>query len=289
MEESYEKNIRPILDYYDQLAFILKDKPISVPKIVVVGAQSSGKSSVLESLSQIELPRGEGIVTRCPIMIQLRKAKEDEYAIIGFQKDGEKAHQRVELGKIADTLSGLQTKVLASLGKDKLLTKEPIQIKVFRNNAPDLTLIDLPGITHQNEADYKEIKEIIQEYIEGNETIILLILSATEDAAANEGISLIREKDAEFGKRTIPVFSKIDWALNNSPSLLASNIESANKLGCNFPPIMVRNRTQQEIENNESYEAIRQKEENLINNAKVLKPYAKKGNQGIKGLIKLVV
>ena len=288
MEESYDKAIRPILDYYDKLAFLLKDKTVNIPKIVVVGAQSSGKSSVLESLSQIELPRGEGIVTRCPIMIQLRKAKESEYAMIGLQGESEERHQKIKLGEIAGKLSGIQKQVIENLG-DKLLSKDSIQLKVFRNNAPDLTLIDLPGITHQNESDHKVIKEIIQQYIEGDETIILLILSATEDAAANEGISLIRQKDPEFGKRTIPVFSKIDWALSNSPTLLASNIDSASKLGCNFHPLMVRNRTQQEIENNEPYEKIREKEENLINDAAVLKPYAEKGKQGIRGLIKLLV
>jgi len=46
---------------------------IELPQIVVVGAQSSGKSSVLESIVGRDfLPRGSGIVTRCPLVLQLK-------------------------------------------------------------------------------------------------------------------------------------------------------------------------------------------------------------------------
>uniref|UniRef100_A0A7N8XSA2 dynamin GTPase n=1 Tax=Mastacembelus armatus TaxID=205130 RepID=A0A7N8XSA2_9TELE len=45
---------------------------IQLPQIVVVGTQSSGKSSVLESLVGRDiLPRGTGIVTRRPLILQL--------------------------------------------------------------------------------------------------------------------------------------------------------------------------------------------------------------------------
>ena len=44
---------------------------ISVPGVVVVGAQSAGKSSVLESLSGIQLPRGATITTRVPLLLRL--------------------------------------------------------------------------------------------------------------------------------------------------------------------------------------------------------------------------
>ena len=47
---------------------------IDLPQIVVVGAQSSGKSSVLENIvGRSFLPRGSGIVTRRPLVLQLVK------------------------------------------------------------------------------------------------------------------------------------------------------------------------------------------------------------------------
>ena len=47
---------------------------IELPQIVVVGAQSAGKSSVLESIVGRDfLPRGTGIVTRCPLILNLKR------------------------------------------------------------------------------------------------------------------------------------------------------------------------------------------------------------------------
>ena len=62
MDDEYKQTIRPILDVFDKVRRILKDEEIDLPKIVVVGDQSSGKSSVLESITGISLPRGTGTV-----------------------------------------------------------------------------------------------------------------------------------------------------------------------------------------------------------------------------------
>lgn len=75
MDTQYEQSIRPILDCYDKIRAHLKGTDISIPCIFSVGCQSAGKSSVLESITGIQLPRGTGTVTRCPIMIQLRNTK----------------------------------------------------------------------------------------------------------------------------------------------------------------------------------------------------------------------
>ena len=84
MEEGYKTGIKPILDTYDFIREKFKECNIQIelPKIVVAGNQSSGKSSVLESITGICLPRGENTVTRCPIVIQLRRVNSpsDEYA-----------------------------------------------------------------------------------------------------------------------------------------------------------------------------------------------------------------
>ena len=69
---------------------------IELPQIVVVGAQSSGKSSVLESIVGRDfLPRGNGIVTRCPLILNLKRIQDtdadgekhpaDEYAIFAHK------------------------------------------------------------------------------------------------------------------------------------------------------------------------------------------------------------
>lgn len=51
-----------------------------LPSVAVLGGQSSGKSSVLESIVGKDfLPRGSGIVTRRPLVLQLHKQDGEEY------------------------------------------------------------------------------------------------------------------------------------------------------------------------------------------------------------------
>ena len=69
---AFVQDIRPLLDKVDRCREILHGEAIHMPSIVVVGDQSAGKSSVLESLSGLSLPRGENIVTRCPLVLCLR-------------------------------------------------------------------------------------------------------------------------------------------------------------------------------------------------------------------------
>ena len=78
------QEIRPELDKIDRVKHVL-DKgtykvDFNLPIIVVIGDQSSGKSSVLESISRISLPKGEGMVTRCPLIMQLRNTEGEEFA-----------------------------------------------------------------------------------------------------------------------------------------------------------------------------------------------------------------
>lgn len=65
---AYDEKIRPLMDKIDQVRSILSGgiDGVSFPTVVVVGDQSSGKSTLLESLSLVELPKGDGVVTRCP-------------------------------------------------------------------------------------------------------------------------------------------------------------------------------------------------------------------------------
>lgn len=65
---------RPFLDANDKIRDILKGEAIRLPTIAVIGSQSAGKSSILERLSGIDLPRGAGMVTRCGKILLLTNA-----------------------------------------------------------------------------------------------------------------------------------------------------------------------------------------------------------------------
>ncbi|KAI8025042.1 putative dynamin-related protein 4A [Camellia lanceoleosa] len=73
LTSSYNDRIRPLLDAVDKLRHLkVAQEGIQLPTIVVVGDQSAGKSSVLESLAGISLPRGQGICTRVPLIMRLQ-------------------------------------------------------------------------------------------------------------------------------------------------------------------------------------------------------------------------
>ena len=115
----FSSKIRPLLDQYDIIRHHLVDDPDLHPtSIVVIGDQSSGKSSVLESLVQIGLPRGENIVTRMPIVLQCRSlrttnVKDFPHAKVGsnlFPKlMGHLVGGSLSMGNLVDFLK-LQTK-----------------------------------------------------------------------------------------------------------------------------------------------------------------------------------
>nr|KAF6382416.1 hypothetical protein mPipKuh1_008800 [Pipistrellus kuhlii] len=74
----YEEKVRPCIDLIDSLRALGVEQDLALPAIAVIGDQSSGKSSVLEALSGVALPRGSGIVTRCPLVLKLRKLRHDD-------------------------------------------------------------------------------------------------------------------------------------------------------------------------------------------------------------------
>lgn len=113
-----------------------------MPQILVIGSQSAGKSTLLELLLGEELlPKGEGIVTRTPILIQANHAErisptrailEDPHTVIDHPS------------KIKEELL-IRTARIAGPGKN--VSDQPIIIKLQGRSLQALSLIDLPGLT----------------------------------------------------------------------------------------------------------------------------------------------
>lgn len=287
MQDKYKESIRPILDCFDKIRGHLAESGVDIPSICSVGCQSAGKSSVLESIAGIQLPRGEGTVTRCPIMIQLRNSKKSESAKIKFEYEKDN-WKDIKLDEISEKILEYQEKLLE---KDEILSDKAIQLKINKLNACDLTLYDLPGITHKDEETFRKITNIIIKYLTPAKTIALFVHASTADIDANECLSLIR-KISDEGKndifqRTIPVFTKPDDALKTTPGTLINNIKIGKTLGFSFDPILVLNRSQEEIKNKIGSDKIREREKETLNNP-LIKDYCISGH-GINSLVDLLV
>ena len=116
---------------------------VEMPQIVVIGGQSSGKSSVLESIVGMDfLPRGTNIVTRRPIIIQLTNTPKASKDWMEFHhRPGEKFY---DFYKAREEIEMDTERVC---GRNKDISNQPLLCKVFSSTVVDLTLVDLPGMT----------------------------------------------------------------------------------------------------------------------------------------------
>ncbi|WVZ83861.1 hypothetical protein U9M48_030957 [Paspalum notatum var. saurae] len=212
MAASYNDKIRPLLDAVDRLRQLnVSQEGIELPTIVVVGDQSSGKSSVLESLAGISLPRGQGICTRVPLVMRLQHG--DDEPKLRIEYGGGRVVDIASEAEVADAIDAATAEIA---GSGKGISDAPITLVVRKKGVPDLTLVDLPGITRvpvqgQPEDIYDQIAGIIKAYIAPKESIILNVLSATVDFPTCESIRMSQQVDRS-GERTLAVVTKADKA-----------------------------------------------------------------------------
>ncbi|KAK7303006.1 hypothetical protein RJT34_13905 [Clitoria ternatea] len=250
---SYNKHIRPVLDAVEDLRRLnITKEGIQLPSIVVVGDQSSGKSSVLESLAGISLPRGQGICTRVPLIMRLQNHSLDKPELFLEYNDKtvftDEAH-------VSDAIR-IATDELAGHGKG--ISNTPLTLVVKKNGVPDLTMVDLPGITRvpvrgQPEDIHDQIVSIIMEYIRPEESIILNVLAATVDFSTCESIRMSQTVD-RTGERTLAVVTKADKA----PEGLHEKV-TVDDVNIGLGYVCVRNRI-----GDESYEEARIEEAKLF-------------------------
>uniref|UniRef100_A0A8C5UIL2 Dynamin-1-like protein n=1 Tax=Malurus cyaneus samueli TaxID=2593467 RepID=A0A8C5UIL2_9PASS len=233
-----------------------------LPQIVVVGTQSSGKSSVLESLVGRDLlPRGTGVVTRRPLILQLvhvspedgRKGAGDENEVDAAEW-GKFLHTKNKIYTDFDEIrQEIENETERISGNNKGISPEPIHLKIFSSNVVNLTLVDLPGMTKVPVGDQPkdielQIRELILQFISNPNSIILAVTAANTDMATSEALKIAREVDPD-GRRTLAVITKLDLmdAGTDAMDVLMGRVIPV-KLGI----IGVVNRSQLDINNKKS-------------------------------------
>lgn len=181
---------------------------LTLPSIVVIGSQSSGKSSVLEAIVGHEfLPKGSNMVTRRPIELTLVNTP-------GIQEEfGE--FPDLGLRHITDftSIQRTLTELNLAVPDTECVSDDPIHLTVYSPNVPDLSLIDLPGyiqVVGQNQPlELKQkISELCDKYIQPP-NVILAISAADVDLANSTALRASRRVDPR-GERTIGVVTKMD-------------------------------------------------------------------------------
>ncbi|KAK1374003.1 Phragmoplastin [Heracleum sosnowskyi] len=235
----------------------------ALPSIAVVGGQSSGKSSVLESVVGKDfLPRGSGIVTRRPLVLQLHRLEEGrEYA--------EFAHQpKRKYTDFAAVRKEISDETDRETGRSKAISTVPIYLSIYSPNVVNLTLIDLPGLTKvaidgQAENIVQDIENMVRSYIEKPNCIILAVSPANQDLATSDAIKMSREVDPK-GERTFGVLTKVDLMDKGTDAV---EILEGKSYKLQFPWIGVVNRSQADINKSVDMIAARRKEREYFANS----------------------
>ncbi|XP_049730860.1 interferon-induced GTP-binding protein Mx2-like [Elephas maximus indicus] len=246
LHSQYEEKVRPYIDLIDFLWTLGVDQDLALPAIAVIGDQSSGKSSVLEALSGVALPRGTSITTRCPLVLKLKR-QPCEYEWRGKLSYRDKELHLHSPEEVEQVIHKAQN---AIAGHGVSISHEPIHLEITSPEVPDLTLIDLPGIArvamgNQPQDIGLQIKSFIKKYIERQETINLVVMPCNVDIATTEALNMAKEVDPD-GDRTIGILTKpdlVDKGLETGILNVVRNLTYHLKKGY----MIVRCRGQQEI------------------------------------------
>uniref|UniRef100_A0A8C7G8C8 dynamin GTPase n=1 Tax=Oncorhynchus kisutch TaxID=8019 RepID=A0A8C7G8C8_ONCKI len=191
----------------DAFSAIGQNSQLDLPQIAVVGGQSAGKSSVLENfVGKDFLPRGSGIVTRRPLVLQLINCP-TEYA--------EFLHCKGKKFTDFDEVRGeIEAETDRITGQNKGISPVPINLRVYSPHVLNLTLVDLPGMTKVPVGDQpadieQQIRDMLYQFVTKDNCLLLAVSPANSDLANSDALKIAKEVDPQ-GQRTIGVITKLD-------------------------------------------------------------------------------
>ncbi|CAG8057972.1 unnamed protein product [Penicillium nalgiovense] len=263
-----------LLGKIDQLFACNIGEYIDLPQLVVVGDQSSGKSSVLEGLTKLSFPRNSGLCTRFATQIIFQRkvnfvGREISASII--PAPGLDANEEQKLRDWNAT--GLQTlsvegfaqmmrevhkllnlcdlHVIGTFGKPTF-SNSVLRLEICGPREDHLSVIDVPGIFKNTvhgvttKDDIVLVRDMVYNYMKNPRSVMLTVVPANVDIATQEIIEIAREIDPK-GERTLPIMTKIDLVDQGTQNKVIDMIEDQNtsdQLGW----VVVRNLGQQELE-----------------------------------------
>ncbi|KIM31731.1 hypothetical protein M408DRAFT_20955 [Serendipita vermifera MAFF 305830] len=227
---------RSVLDSVNKLHSYGLQQQLDLPQIAVVGSQSVGKSSLIESISGITLPRAKGTCTRCPIECRLSRSTSSWSCEVYLRVARQVAE--IPFGSVITTKADVEDRIrraqlailnpsrpasdfLSDLGRSDVETKNEvsfsndlISVRISGKEVDDLSFVDLPGIIASvrdggKEADIEQVRNLVMNFIKKPSCLILLVVSCETDIE-NQGARRLAKQVDRSGKRTIPVLTKPD-------------------------------------------------------------------------------
>ncbi|KZT61042.1 hypothetical protein CALCODRAFT_428450 [Calocera cornea HHB12733] len=299
-ESIYAIHTRQLLDAIDQIRDIGGQLKLDLPRIVVIGNQSAGKSSLIEAIARINVPRGGGTCTRCPTEIRLRSSSDPwkcsvslryEYdsegnltgdsLIIPFGEDVlDPSHVEVMLrrAQIAVLNNERNPRMYLDIDPSQLqlpedqrqFSKNIVCIEVSGPLLTDLTFVDLPGIIQHHPTDsnlVELIKSMTREYISDPSALILCTITMKDDPENQAALGEAKIADPE-GTRTIGVLTKPDTLQSQEEEQWLSVLKNEGRHRLKLGYYITKQPAQVEVEQRVAFDTARQNEQEFFKNVK---------------------
>ncbi|KAK5688780.1 hypothetical protein LTS10_000758 [Elasticomyces elasticus] len=214
-----------VMDVVDSLRRAGLSSELQLPQLVVAGDQSSGKSSVLEAITEIPFPRKDNLCTRFATQIIMRRSPissistkiiPDTQRTIAEQKKLEHFEATIidftELPAIIDEATRLMEVGVKPTGSNiiRAFSRDVLSIEITGPKRQQLALVDLPGLIHSGtDEDIQLVHELVHDYIKNPRTIIMAVVSAKSDYATQAILKKVGVVDPN-GLRTIGIITKPD-------------------------------------------------------------------------------
>ncbi|KAI1210817.1 P-loop containing nucleoside triphosphate hydrolase protein [Annulohypoxylon truncatum] len=235
-----------ILTKVDKLRELIGTK-VALPQLVVVGDQSSGKSSVLEGLTGFGFPRDAELCTRYATQITCRRETEESINVSIIPQPDAPPYEQERVKRFHRTLRTMSTESLAELFREAndamgiksstmstssdgtnlpAFSEHILKIEKLGPYEEHFTVIDVPGIFRKEtegvttEGDIELVRNMVKNYMKDARTIILAIMPANVDPATQEILKLAKQADP-YMTRTMAVLTKPDLAIESTMKNIA--------------------------------------------------------------------
>ncbi|GLB04177.1 hypothetical protein AtubIFM57258_009893 [Aspergillus tubingensis] len=232
-------NSSELLKKIDKLREKNIGKHVPLPQLVVVGDQSSGKSSLLASLTKIPFPRDLELCTRYATQITSRREEDPSVEISIIPALDSSREHRAKVRGFKRTLRGtegfrsefpailkevdecMRIRTDLSSKEGSVFSKDVLRIELCGPEEDYLTVIDVPGIFRDptpgitTESDIELVRNMVKNYIKDARTVILAVLPSNVDLATQEILKLAKDYDGN-GERTLGVLTKPDLVIEQS-------------------------------------------------------------------------
>ncbi|KAI1144894.1 interferon-induced GTP-binding protein Mx2 [Nemania diffusa] len=254
-----------ILAKIDKLRELNVGTIIPLPQLVVVGDQSSGKSSVLESLTGFAFPRGTKLCTRYATQITCRREVKEGVSVSIIPRPGADDDLKAKLIAFRRDLPTLDNQALALIFAEAneamrirpdiddanlsldAFSQDILKIEISGPDQTHLTVIDVPGIFRvatpglTTKTDAAMVRNMVKAYIANRRTIILAVIPCNVDIATQEILKLSDEADPD-GVRTMGVLTKPDLVTEKATHDVVMDLVLGNRNPLKLGYYVVKNR-----------------------------------------------